>query len=508
MTIENTIDQFLFTELGSETLTEGQPFAGFAIGEFIDMAGREVKFAKEELAAYLKNTVAFIAELQVKGHDGLPIDSMRHERGEAAGWITGAEEGEVKDSKGTTVPVLLLAAKWTKLGVKLIEDRILVNFSPSVDTEKKRIVGGSLTNWPASVDAKGVPLFSAVELSQGIRILALGDDEGFGERISRVRGAWRLVYPDREDGPYMYVREVFDDYLILSYGDKVYQVGYAVGDSGVIQFEARDKWLQVRQTWVEAAQAFLNSARAMAGRILQGDEFVGDGAGETETPPADTNLGGASVAISMAELTEEQREDLEAQARAAVMKELGQTEGETPDQTLERLQKQLKLSAFADVANLGEVREELMGGLEEALKAEMALMQKQSGAMLAKMMSDLKLRQHIADFSQRVTGGTDDAPRAIPVKAEDMDKFLSSLSDGQREAAEAILGAIVEQGLVDFDEVGHGKRVQGTTQLEPEMAVQLREFIEAGGKIEDFFEAAEAVLGDMASYDLSPFEEA
>ena len=197
-----------------------------------------------------------------------------------------------------------------------------------------------------------------------------------------------------------------------------------------------------------------------------------------------------------------------AQARASVMAELGQAEGETAEDAVERLQKQLQLAAFSDVANLDEVRDQLVTGMREVLQAELVRVQSQSGAMLAKMMADLKRQQHIADFAQRVTGGTDDVPRAIPVKAEDVDKFLSGLTDGQRQAAEAILGAIVDQGLTEFGEVGHGRRVQGTAQLEPAIAAQLQAHIKAGGKVAEFFAATGDILGDMESYDLSPYEEA
>jgi len=440
-----TIDNFLFTELSDEALTAGKPFAGFATGEFVDMLGRTVKFAKKDLAAYLKNTLAFIGELQSRGHDGLPIDAMRHERGEAAGWITGAEIGEVSNSEGETVPVILLAAKWTKLGVELIRDRILVNFSPSVDRESKRIAGGSLTNWPASVDANGVPLFSAVELSQGVYVL---EHEPAG--------------------------------LLQTIAGKVDQLLERFRPGGVEQEEPAE----------------------LAGDVVG----IGKVAGETE--PAESSDGGTEMSITLEKLTDEQRDEVLAQARASVMEELGQAEGETVDGAVERLKGELQLSAFSDVANLDETRDQLVGTMKEVLEAELLRVQSQSGAMLAQMMADMKRQQHIADFAQRVTGGTDDAPRAIPAKAEDVDKFLSSLTDGQRVAAEAILSAIVDQGLVEFGEVGHGRRVQGTAQLEPETAALLEAHIKAGGKVAEFFAATKDILGDMDSYDLSQYKEA
>lgn len=146
-------------------LTPGKPFAGFAVGEFVDMYGRAVKFTQDKLADYLKNTLQAIKSFQAKGRPGLPIDSKNHDKGEAAGWITGAELGQVVDSNGKTVPAIMLLADWTELGVRQLAGKIMAGFSPTVDQTKHRIVGGSLTNWDASVDSNGVPLFNAIELS-------------------------------------------------------------------------------------------------------------------------------------------------------------------------------------------------------------------------------------------------------------------------------------------------------------------------------------------------------
>ncbi len=155
-------DGFYFVDLG---LTPGQRFAGFALGKFVDMHGRAVEFTKESIDKFLSNTIKAIAAAKGKRMPGLPIDSKGHDKGEAAGWIVDAELGEVKDSVGGVIPAIYLAAEWTSLGVRLLSEKILTNFSPTVDLTNQTIRGGSLTNWPASVDANGVPLFHAIELS-------------------------------------------------------------------------------------------------------------------------------------------------------------------------------------------------------------------------------------------------------------------------------------------------------------------------------------------------------
>lgn len=153
---------FYFVDLG---LTPGQRFAGFALGKFVDMHGRAVEFAQDTIGDFKTNTLKAIAAAKAKKMPGLPIDAKNHDKGEAAGWIVDAELGEVTDSTGRVVSAIFLAAEWTSLGVRLLSEKILTNFSPTVDLTNKTIRGGSLTNWPASVDANGVPLFNAVELS-------------------------------------------------------------------------------------------------------------------------------------------------------------------------------------------------------------------------------------------------------------------------------------------------------------------------------------------------------
>lgn len=174
-------DSFLFVDL--QGLTVGKPFPGFAAGSFVDMMGREVELKASDLQDFIVNTLAKIKEFQTRNMPGLPIDARKHDKGDAAGWITGAELGEVTDSKGTAVPVIRILAEWTKLGAELIRDKIQTNFSPTVDLEGKAIVGGSLTNWPASVDDNGVPLFTAVELSQGIHYLQPADKPKWYDRL-------------------------------------------------------------------------------------------------------------------------------------------------------------------------------------------------------------------------------------------------------------------------------------------------------------------------------------
>jgi hypothetical protein len=83
---------------------------------------------------------------------------------------------------------------------------------------------------------------------------------------------------------------------------------------------------------------------------------------------------------------------------------------------------------------------------------------------------------------------------------------LLGLNDRQRAAAESILGRVWQDGLNEFAELGHGRRMQGTAQLEPEIARQLRQHVDDGGSVDEFFAVAGEILGDKEEYDLSKYE--
>lgn len=166
----DTLESFWLVDLSS-SLTSGQPFAGLAEGEFTDMRGTRLTIVPDSIPVTIANTNAAIAQMQARNMPGLPIDARRHDKGEAAGWITSAAFGRIVDSAGRVRDAVYLAAEWTRLGVELISDKILVNFSPTFDHSRKVIRGGSLTNWLASVDDAGIPLFPAIELGQGVSVL-------------------------------------------------------------------------------------------------------------------------------------------------------------------------------------------------------------------------------------------------------------------------------------------------------------------------------------------------
>ena len=327
--------------------------------------------------------------------------------------------GEVNDSEGTAVPVIKIIAEWTQLGAQLIRDRIQTNFSPTVDLRNKVIRGGSLTNWPASVDKNGTPLFEAIELAQGVNYL------------------------------------------------KVYEMGGDAPNS--------------------------EETVTMANKTVETPEKTDAG---QEQP----------TQLDFAALRDQMRAELREEVRNEVIADLAPSKDANSEEAMKRLKELLNLQAFADVADLGQARDAMLGQMKSALEAEYNRMQAQAGKMLAEMMSQIKRDQHVAELAQRWTGGTEDKPHGLPIGREEIETFLLNLSDKHRAAAESIFGRIWAEGLTEFSEIGHGRKVQGTAKLEPEIAAQLQAHVERGGSVADFFAAAGDILGDMARYDLSAFE--
>lgn len=146
---------FLFTELG-----EGKVFDGMASGKFTDFSGQTVEIKAEDLPAIVEKTKLAIASTTTESGEvvGLPIDEDGHNHKGGAGWITDVSMDE-SGKKIRFVP------NWTEIGLELIGKKIRRFFSVSVDLANQVILGGSLTNWPATRTKDGQILLRPIELS-------------------------------------------------------------------------------------------------------------------------------------------------------------------------------------------------------------------------------------------------------------------------------------------------------------------------------------------------------
>ncbi len=150
-------------------LSDGATFDALVPGTFTDMLGREVTISPSDLSKIVENTIEAIgAAVTATGEIvGLPIDAKDHDKGDGAGWIVGAE---------LSGGIVRLQPKWTMVGRDLIAGGIRRFFSATVDLKNKIILGGTLTNWPALRNKKGVMQLRPIELSANLCEIVQDDD--------------------------------------------------------------------------------------------------------------------------------------------------------------------------------------------------------------------------------------------------------------------------------------------------------------------------------------------
>lgn len=480
------MENFLFVDLAG--LTPGKPFAGFAAGEFVDMNGREVEFKASTLKTFIANTRKAIAAAVAKGMPGLPIDARQHDKGDAAGWIVDASAGEVEDSDGKQVPVIMLAAEWTKLGLELLRDKIVTNFSPTVDLNRKTIRGGSLTNWPASVDGNGAPLFPAVELAEGMRRIGTAaelEEASVEDRLAVIRNAWYEKFGRGMDVD-AWVVETFDDYIIATVGGKTYRVEYAADEEGV-EFADRDGWVEVEQAWVEA----------QIGRKLT-DAELGKKRATTPAAEAARRESGEEEhfeeVMDMSMTKEELAQLVAEQVKAAVaslQQPPAQAGGDKPEFNV------------LDFLEMSSATDDVVGAFKAQMLEQYDLMKQRATMEAAEMIARIRRESDVADFAAQVTGGSAEVPYGLPVGIDDLKEFLGRLQPTDYQFAKKMLGDIQLHGRQKFSEMGHGKQTRPLVALPKELEPILRDHVQAGGDIEEWFERAG--IGAAAEYDLSQF---
>jgi len=447
-----TITPLLLTELQSDSLTEGKAFDGFVAGDFVDAHGRRILVEEDELQEYADNTQAAIDETVTEGGElvGLPIDVFDHEHENAAGWIIGAElVGEV----------IRLLPKWTEEGIDLIEQGLRRFFSSSFDTEAKVIMGGSLTNWPATRDEEGKILLRPIELAELSNPMFRFElqEESIEDRLNRIRADFMEQFPNFDNRPYLWVEDSFEDFVVVEEGAGHFRVGYEEID-GDFEFSDRPDWVEVKSTWVDAAR------KAVRDIIMGG-----------LSRKKNDDRGGRNMSkhkMKLDDLSPEERTELS----LGLLAELGGEEFEPGD-----------LGTQVDLMVDQRARKIVA---EETAKAER--------------------ERTIVEFSKRITGGDDETPAGLPVNPEQLEAFLGSLNDDQRAGAITIFEEIVTKGgLVEFSEDGHSRKERGGSPLPDEMADQLRTYLKESGdaSVTEFFEVNEDMLGPMADYDLTEFKE-
>ena len=376
---------FIFIDLAGSA--DARAFDGLAAGTFTDMRGRKVTFEPEELQAYIDNTQAVLESTRTESGElvGLPIDMDGHDHKGGAGWVTGVELDAGRN-------VIRFVPSWTEDGSSLIKSNRRRYFSPTVDMSNQSILGGSLTNWPASRDAKGRMMLRPIELSKQIKELA---DESLDEQSSKVRAAFYSK-------PVMdyYVREVYDDYLIVDNDGQLYKVNYSTDADGKITFVPSDQWQKVKVAYVEAmmqnAGQFKETLIELANTVL--DKFGGR---KPEPPPVEKeNVMGDQLTVAEFMATPEAKAELEkqAQTRAAEL--------------LKAEQLKTKVAEFAKRVT-GDGAYGLAIKAEELTTAILALPEAEKVLELVEKIASAK----VVNFSERGSNGRTDEVKGEEVPA-------------------------------------------------------------------------------------------
>ncbi len=458
----------------SDPLTDGKPFDGLVAGTFTDMNGRKFEFTEDDLSELESNTRRSIEATRSESGKivGIPIDARGHEAGDGAGWIVGVE---LEDG------ILRFTPRWTSIGLELIGEGIRRFFSATVDTLLNVVMGGTLTNWPATRNNKtGEIMLRPIELAHLSQPIYSAEfqDESLDDRLNQIRDAWWAQEP-QTDGPQSWVAEggVFEDHVIIDRAEGGFvRVPYQISDEGEVLFADESEWTPVKKAWTDLIKTIYGY---IAG-ITAGEDFIGVGNEEPKNrkPDAGRSPGKKSEdkkmtdAIAIADLSAEDQKLIV----GGVIAELG-----------------LDPKNFQENGDLGE---------------SMATLVDAAAERKAKSWTEAAERKaQIAELSDELTGGTEDHPVGLPIEAEELAEILAGLDDESREKIQGLLSRIQEKGLTEFEESGHSRRKQGGTELDPVMAAQLTSFLAENDQatVAEFFNLNEDILGEQADYNLTAF---
>jgi len=448
-------NQVFFIDLALP-LQDGKAFDGVAPGQFVDMWWREVEIKAEDFQTYLENTMDAIEHTRTEEGEvvGLPIDAKGHLDDEAAGWIVKASLVEVEKPGGKMLPVIQFVAKWTENGRALIEQGIRRMFSPTLNTKKKIILGGSLTNWPATRDEMGKVLLRPISLSEG------GVDIELERQATRIEGtglyAASLVSIEDEDG--------------------------------------------------ENGNEFITSnTTSVAGTSVSSDQYritATDISGVSETVTiSDVNQNSFEGASDM-EKMEFTQEELDAYVRDQVdsaVADLALGVGEPKAEGDEGDEQRFSL---IEALNLGHLEDEAIARIEESLAGEYKRLQAEAEERYLSKLAFVNHKRDMTNLATRLVNGSDEFPRGLPIQSEQLVAGLLALPKDQVPFWRDLMTSIVTNGLVEFTEIGNEKEPAGTLPLPEEYAKALR----SGELSIEALSNPMLQLGDLSKYDLTEFK--
>jgi len=446
---------FLFTELG-----DPKSFDGMAAGKFTDMTGQTVVIKNSDLPAIVEHTMASIESTRTESGEivGLPIDPEGHNHEGGAGWIVDVS----LDESGTKIR---FTPKWTEVGLKLIKDNLKRFFSVSLDLVNKVIMGGSLTNWPATRTKEGKILLRPIELS--VAMFAI--DESLSEKLASIRSAFYAQFqsnanmPMTPSQPSMYLDKIFDSYVICQEGDNLFKVPYTVAD-GKYKFASHDKWSKVKITYQEITNM------------------------ETEVNVEEVKTGFAKLADQIVNLITGHK-----------------PEGEEVMPKTEPVITVVPVPAPAPAAPVPTDPKQINPKLFELLQTPEAVQElgRQAEAKAKEMVDAEVNKRRIVEFASTLVGGTKDHPYGLPVRAEEVVALLVSLPPQQAEAVQMMLTKTMK--AINFTEMGISGEYNAHPRLSEEYRPMLKTWLDSGKDLESFF-AANPEVGKAEDFNLIEFK--
>lgn len=395
MAKDNYTQNLFFVDVGGATdELSGRPFDGLVPGEFVDMWGSEVRITKRDLKQFVKNTQDAIDATTTESGEvvGLPIDPHDHNRGDAAGWIVGVDL--VND-------VIRFTPRWTEIGIDLISKGVKRFFSATLNLKNKIILGGTLTNWPATRDDVGKILLRPIELSASSNWVANNDKSTWVATDGVTSGSTNVFIPaivtvdDQAD-------ENEEEELNLNEGD----------EKMTLEFESMDELKEV-----------------IRGEI--GDS-ISDAVGDAVT-----------AAFANLEMPQPDQDD-----------------GETDDDAGNANDADL-LAQF----DLQDMPEQVIDALDQQMLKQYEIIKKRASDRAAQMIANIKHEDDVKDFVQASTAGTESIPRGLPVDPEKLNAFALSLNSDQYKFFSELVETTLDRGFEEFVELGHGKGTKGTREL-------------------------------------------
>ncbi len=401
---EEIYSSIFFVNLSLPDLIEGRSFDGVASGVFTDMFGRKVELRLEDFPEYVQNTQELIDASKTESGEvvGLPIDAADHNKGDAAGWIVGVE---------LAGSVIRFIPRWTERGIEYLKKGIRRMFSPTISLSNKTVLGGSLTNWPATRDSRGKVLLRPIELSSSLHTITWESPSA----EDRLRGFCKTSLPDCE------LESIHPEYLSIRSGkdDKLYRVSYTLDSSGVYN-------LGDPSTWEEEILPLKDPT-------LEGDKNMG-------------------------ELSQEQMAEL-AQKVAGILAE-SHKQSSPPD-------------PLANLLELEGLTEDAKKQRKIELQGQLAAIRKQAELEYREELARLSFENSMMELSQKLTQGLDEAPRGFRVSAEELKSHLLKLPHEEAKFWGELMTHTLVDGFIEFSERGSGKAPKGTHQLPDEIVKKL-----------------------------------